>query len=82
MERSMDIFSDALAEAKEFGYDDLTAGFLNNLGVLKGHFGKKQEQEELYKQSLELKLKLGDNRGVGESYNNLGVLFNSLGYQN
>jgi tetratricopeptide (TPR) repeat protein len=79
MERSMSIFSAALDEAKEFGYDDLTAGFLNNLGVLKGYFGKKQEQEDLYKQSLELKLKLGDNRGVGESYNNLGVLFNSLG---
>jgi tetratricopeptide (TPR) repeat protein len=79
MERSMSIFSSALDEAKEFGYDDLTAGFLNNLGVLNGHFGKKQEQEDLYKQSLELKLKLGDNRGVGESYNNLGVLFNSLG---
>jgi tetratricopeptide (TPR) repeat protein len=79
MEKSMSIFNDCLSASRENNFDDLTAAFLNNLGVLNGHFGKKQEQEDLYKQSLELKLKLGDIHGVSESYNNLGILYNSLG---
>jgi tetratricopeptide (TPR) repeat protein len=79
MERSMNIFSDALAEAKESGFDDLTSAFMNNLGVLKGHFGKKQEQEDLYYQSLEIRKRLGDKQGISMSLSSLGLLYKNQG---
>ncbi|MBM3185641.1 MAG: ATP-binding protein, partial [Bacteroidetes bacterium] len=79
MAKSFSIFNESLIDAEKYKFYDLTAGFLNNLGVLQGHFGKEKEQEELYKRSLEIKIKLDDKEGICESYNNLGLLYKRQG---
>jgi len=79
MERAMDIFSNALAEAKEFSFDDLTSSFLHNLGILKGHFGMRLDQEDLYYQSLEIRKRLGDKQGISMSLSALGLLYKNQG---
>ena len=79
MERAMDIFSNALAEAKEFSFDDLTSSFLHNLGILKGHFGMRLDQEDLYYQSLEIRKRLGDKQGISMSLSSLGLLYKNQG---
>jgi tetratricopeptide (TPR) repeat protein len=79
MNKSLDIYEMALHRSKQLKYIDINAALLNNIGLLKKHFGKIEEAEKLFLDSLEIKQQLGEKRGISMSLNNLGILYKEQG---
>jgi tetratricopeptide (TPR) repeat protein len=76
---SLNQFMLCLELSNKNNFKDISAGIMNNLGVLYKEKSKIDEAERMYKESLEIYRQLDDKKGIAKSLNNLGNLYNKQG---
>ncbi len=71
---AVEVFREGVALCEATGFARGLAGHLANLGTSLGHLGQVEEGREAVRQSLEIREKMGDRRGVAHSLTALADL--------
>ena len=81
IKKASNLFNNAIEEIEINKGDFLKekARAINNIGLIKSYFEKKDEALELYKKSLIIRKEIGDKSGIATSYNNIGSVKSELG---
>ena len=74
-----ELFTTALAAARQSDSDDDVAAELNSLGITLRVLGRLDEANDCLSEALELRLRLGDRERIASALSNLGVIAMSAG---
>jgi tetratricopeptide (TPR) repeat protein len=77
--RAIDLYTQALAIARDIGDRRGESAMLGGLGICHDRLGDYRQAIDLHTQALAIARDIGDRRGESQDLNNLGLCHNSLG---
>jgi tetratricopeptide (TPR) repeat protein len=80
MQRAEEVFGELLERASMWDEEIFVARASNNLGMIENIRGRREVALSSYQRAMAAYRRVGDQRGLAQTYHNLGITFRDLGW--